>query len=234
MHGWILGVAISVAFSAATDGAFAAAGDSAPATPSSCPRANAAVIERFISAECEACWSDASVAKPGAGEWLLDWIVPSARGDEAPLSSAAPAEASARARRALKTEPAADRSHVRRHAARSDTSWQLKVTSGPAWSGYFGVQVDASGRASVGTSVWIALVETVAAGTDGSALPRQLVRTLSGPFTPGELRSGKPWHHLQAMRWPDTAKPARLQARVWIEDAGGRIVAMAGEPCSTR
>ena len=214
--------------------AFAASDDDANVTAAPCPRANAAVLERFISAECQACWTDASVAQAGAGEWLLDWIVPSARGDDAPLSSAAPPEARARARRAMKAEPAKDRARTQRSAARSDTSWQMSVVSGPAWNGYFGVQVDASGRADNGVSAWIALVETVAAGTDGSVVPRELVRTLSGPFTPSELRSGEPWQYLLAMRWPETAKPSRLHARAWIENAAGRIVAMAGEPCGTR
>ena len=214
--------------------AFAADDDDANATAVSCSRANAAVLERFISAECQVCWTDASVAQAGAGEWLLDWIVPSARGEDAPLSSAAPPEARARARRALKDEPANDRARAQRSAARSDASWQMSVVSGPAWNGYFGVQVDASGRANNSVSAWIALVETVAAGTDGSAVPRELVRTLSGPFTPSELRSGEPWQYLLAMRWPETAKPSRLHARAWIEDAAGRIVAMAGEPCGTR
>jgi hypothetical protein len=214
--------------------ALAAGDDDANATALPCPRVNAAVLERFISAECQACWTDASVVQAGAGEWLLDWIVPSARGDAAPLSSAAPPEARARARRALKAEPANDRARVQRSAARSDPSWQISVVSGPAWSGYFGVQIDASGRAHSGVSAWIALVETVAAGTDGSAVPRELVRTLAGPFAPSELRSGQPWQHLLAMRWPETAKPSRLHARAWIEDAAGRIVAMAGEPCGAR
>jgi hypothetical protein len=227
MHAGILGVALAVVGGTA----LAAGDDAANAVSPPCPRVTAAVLERFISAECEACWTDASVARPGAGEWLLDWIVPSSRGDEAPLSRAAPHEAQSRAHRALNSEPAADRASVQRSAARSDTALQLRVTSGPAWSGYFGVQVDASGRTGAGTSVWIALVEAVAAGTDGSAVPRQLVRTLSGPLAPSDLRNGKPWRHLQAMRWPETAKPARLHARAWIEDAAGRIVAMAGEPC---
>jgi hypothetical protein len=212
--------------------AFAADDDDANAVP--CPRVHAAVLERFISAECQACWTDASVAQAGAGEWLLDWIVPSVRGDAAPLSSAAPPEARARARRALKAEPAKDRTRTQRSAARSDSSWQMSVVSGPAWNGYFGVQVDASGRADSGVSAWVALVEAVPAGTDGSAVPRELVRTLSGPFTPSELRSGQPWQYLLAMRWPETAKASRLHARAWIEDAAGRIVAMAGEPCGAR
>ncbi|HSB98442.1 MAG TPA: hypothetical protein VLE45_00920 [Burkholderiaceae bacterium] len=223
MHGWILGVAAALLASAARGD------DTAP-----CPPGNAAVLERFISAECEACWTDVSVAQPASGEWLLDWIAPSARGDDAPLASAAPPEARDRARRALKAAPADDRTGVRRSAARGASSLQLRVSSGPAWSGYFGVQVDARGRAAAGATVWIALVETVTAGTDGTPVPRELVRAVSGPLTPSELRSGKPWQHLLAMRWPETAKASRLRARAWIEDAGGRIVAMAGERCATR
>ena len=227
MHGWILGVAATALL------ASAARGDDATAV-APCPRANAAVLERFISAECETCWTDASVARPAAGDWLLDWIVPSARGEQAPLASAAPDEARDRARRALKAAPTDDSSSVQRSAARRESALQLRVTSGPAWNGYFGVQVDATGRAAAGARVWVALVESVAAGTDGTPVPRELVRTLSGPLVPDELRHGRPWQHLLAMRWPETAKPSRLRARAWIEDAGGRIVVMAGERCAGR
>ena len=83
-------------------------------------------------------------------------------------------------------------------------------------------------------AAWAALVEQVDAGTDGSAVPRHLVRTVAGPFEPAELRSGKPWQRLHAMRWPETAKPARLRAQAWIEQRDGRIVAMAGERCDAR
>ena len=228
MHAWILGVALV----AAATTAFAADDATAEALP--CPRTNAAVIERFISAECAACWRAATSVRVDANQWLLDWIVPSARGDEAPLASAAPADARARARRALRYEVAVDRASMHRSAARSTPPLLLQVAAGPAWNGYFGVQVDGGGRPMARATVWIALVEYVDTGTDGSAVPRELVRSVAGPYTPSELRDGQPWQLLQAMRWPDTAKPARLQARAWIEDAGGRIVAMAGERCSAR
>jgi hypothetical protein len=74
----------------------------------------------------------------------------------------------------------------------------------------------------------------VAPGTDGSAVPRHLVRTVAGPLEPAELRNGKPWQLLQAMRWPETAKPVRLRARAWIEQHDGRIVAMAADRCDDR
>ena len=56
----------------------------------------AALVERFISADCESCWSDAETARPGRGELALDWIVPGSRGDDAPLSAAASRDSLAR------------------------------------------------------------------------------------------------------------------------------------------
>ena len=213
--------------------AFAAAARAqVPADAAPCARAHAAVFERFISAECSACWTDASAPVAAADAWLLDWIVPSARGDEAPLSPAAPDEAAGRARRVLNTGINDGRTIVHRTAARGATSTTLTVASGPAFNGYLGVQIDGRGRVPAGSGVWVALVESVPAGTDGTPVPRQLVRTVAGPFQPPELGSGKAWRVLQAMRWPETAKPERLRARAWIENTGGSLVAMAGERCA--
>ena len=199
-----------------------------------CALAQAALFERFISAECSACWTDAATPVAGSDAWLLDWIVPSARGDQAPLSPAAPDEAAARARRVLNTGVNDNdaRTTVHRTSARTTSAAKLTVASGPAFNGYFGVQIDGRGRAPVDSGVWVALVESVPAGTDGTLVPRQLVRTVAGPFRPHELGSGKAWRVLQAMRWPETAKPERLLARAWIERADGHLVAMAGERCA--
>jgi hypothetical protein len=230
MHAWILGVAVA----AAAGEALAASDEAASAASAPCPRVNAAVLERFINAECETCWTDANVPQAGGNEWLLDWIVPSAKGDDAPLSPAAPVEAAARARRAMGAEPANGRTTAQRSAAREGNGLRLRVASGPAWNGYFAVQLDGSGRAPAGSMAWIALVEWVDAGTDGTVVPRHLVRTVAGPFEPSELRNGKPWQRLQALRWPETAKAARLRAHAWIEQRDGRIVAMASERCDAR
>ncbi len=197
-----------------------------------CQIGTAAVLERFISAECSACWTDASSAPAPKDQWLLDWIVPSLRGDEAPLSPAAPDEAAQRARRVLNTGANDERTVTHRTAARTAIALRLSVASGPAFNGYFGVQLDGRGRAPAGSTVWIALVESVPAGTDGTPVPRELVRTVSGPLQPRELQSGKAWRLLQAMRWPETAKPERLLARAWLERADGSIGVMAGERCA--
>jgi hypothetical protein len=230
MHAPILGVALATSCVAAG----AAAPAAAASAPAACPRESAAVLERFIDAECATCWTDAAVPRPATNEWLLDWIVPTAKGDDAALSAAAPVEALARAQRALGKAPAGGITTPHRAAARGSRALQLRVRSGPAWSGYFAVQLEGSGRVPAGASAWVALVEWVEAGTDGSAVSRRLVRAVAGPLESAELRSGQPWQHLQAMRWPETAKPERLRAQAWIEQRDGRIVAMAGERCDAR
>src|SRR3954470_19103563 len=48
-----------------------------------------ALLERFINADCEACWSDPATPKAGPRELALDWVLPGAKGDDAPLSSVA-------------------------------------------------------------------------------------------------------------------------------------------------
>jgi hypothetical protein len=226
MHLFILGVATVL-----TGGAGAVCAQEAP-DPAPCARAHAAVFERFISAECSTCWTDASTEAAPQDEWLLDWIVPSARGDDAPLSPAAPSESADRARRVLTTGVNDARTVAHRTLARSANPGRLTVAAGPAFHGYVGVQLDGSGRWPAGTSAWVALVESVNASTGGTPVPRQLVRTVAGPFQPPELRSGKPWRVLQALRWPEISSSERLRARAWLERADGRIVAMAGERCT--
>src|SRR4051812_21681050 len=48
------------------------------------------LVERYISADCAACWQSAPPLPAGAAgkgvPFALDWIVPSARGEAAPLS----------------------------------------------------------------------------------------------------------------------------------------------------
>lgn len=82
-----------------------------------------ALFERFISADCEACWGDAATPAPSAkaGAVVLDWIVPSAAGDDAPLSVAATTDALPRLQ-ALGRKP---HLHRRTHQhRRSGRTWQ--------------------------------------------------------------------------------------------------------------
>ena len=178
-----------------------------------CPGPRAPVLERFIPADCTSCWAEAAPARAG---WVFDWIVPSPQGDEAPLSAAATPEALARQQRATP-------------GMRPGPALRLQASSGPAWNGYLGLEVQVRGRAPAGANAWLALVEQLPAGSEGSAAPRWLLRNVAGPLP----LTGSRLLERRAMRWPEGAKPERLVARAWVEDAQGRIVAVAQERCSS-
>lgn len=212
-----------------------AAGAQAAETRPGCPEPNTrVVVERFISADCPGCWTRQPNEAANAQQWLFDWIVPAARGDDAFLSPAAPPESLDRVRRATGAGLADGQAATHHTALRTSNALRLSVTAGPAWNGYFGLQFDAKGPAPRGSNGWLALVEVVPPGTDGTPVARQLIRTVSGPLTLIGLGPHQRIRLLQALRWPESAKPERLRARAWIEDADGQILAVAGEGCATR
>lgn len=199
-----------------------------------CPPPEAPLVERFIPADCSACWAQGAEtaprgpASPGRRAWRLDWITPA--GDDAAMAVPALPEAAERQARAPRAaapgDPAAS-------ASRRGRGGHLAVQTGPAWSGYIGASVSLrpGGQAlPAGSSAWLALVEWVPAGSEGNAAERQLVRALAGPLAlplPGQA----PLEHLRALRWPDNARPERLTARAWIEGPDGRVLRMAADRC---
>ena len=195
------------------------------------------MVERFISADCPECWSGNEAAAASAPAWRFDWVTPTPSGVEAPLSAAALVESAERALRAGGPAPAAPPPAVpppasaHRPAARAAKSPGLALAVGPAWHGYFGVQADVQGALPLGSSLWLALIEAIPAGAEGNPVKRELVRSVAGPLTLALPRGKAGIQHLQAMRWPDSAKPERLQARGWIESADGTILAVASPRC---
>jgi len=187
-----------------------------------CPApAASALLERFIPADCDACWSADGI--PAGAPFVLDWIVPSPRGDAAPLSAAALTEAASRAG-AL----ANDATLQRRQELPPLHGLSFSVHDGPAWSGYIGLQmvVQRSGAAlPAGAVGYLALVENVRAGDDGTPIERRLVRALAGPFALAGARSK--FEHLVAVRLPIGAKPERLGAVGWVEVPSGQVIALA-------
>lgn len=239
MHRWILGGGLLLAAGLVRPAAAAPA----QARAGSCPAVTAALAERFITADCTDCWAasaDDGVAPPGAARhWALDWLLP--RGADAPMAAAALPEASERGQRAgllgagEAAASGARQIHIERPALRRWPGLALHVVSGPAWQGYFGLQlrvaVSATTRLPAGSTAWLALVEHIPGGQEGTARPRALVRSVAGPLPLQALRAGRPMSHLQALRWPEGAQPDRLRARGWLESPDGRVLAMAGERC---
>jgi hypothetical protein len=210
-----------------------AASAQAVAAPA-CPRAGAAVVERFISADCADCWSAADVAAAPAGSWLFDWIAHTNAGTEAALAAAANADAQERARRAGGPSPTGAQTLVVRSTLPRAAGLKLSVQSGPAWNGYFGLRLEARGRVPAGSSAWLALVERIPANAEGSVAERQLVRSVAGPLPVDTIRADRATSHLRALRWPETAQPTRLQARGWIEAPDGALLAIASDRCPLR
>lgn len=205
----------------------AAAAQAAPA----CPSDRAVVVERYTPADCPGCWSAPEL--PGAGRgWLFDWILPAPH-DEAPLAVAATTEAGERAQR-RHAAPDDGATTVRREALAPPRGLRLAVQSGPAFHGYVALQLDLRGRPPAGSTGWLALVEELPAGSEGSAVARALVRAVAGPIalhggTPGAAR-----HEMRALRWPVNARAERLHTRGWIETPDGRMIAVAAERCPQR
>ena len=211
-----------------------AAPSTTSATTPACPRAGAAVVERFISADCADCWSAADAASAPPGAWWFDWIASTPAGSEAALAAAASTDAQERAQRAGGPSPTGAQMLTVRGQLPRSAGLKLSVQSGPAWNGYFGLRLEARGRVPAGSSAWLALVELIPANAEGSVAERQLVRSVAGPLPLDTLRTDRSMSHLQALRWPETAQPTRLQARGWIEGSDGALLAIASDRCPLR
>jgi hypothetical protein len=197
----------------------------AQAQPAPCPPAATRLLQRFIPADCESCWHAAGEAALPARTWALDWVVPSPQGDAAPLSLAALPEAAERAQRA----------GAQTQQDKTARAPRLQVQGGPAWNGYFGLQLSVRGvPAPAGSTGWLALVEQIPAGDEGTAIARQLVRSVAGPLPLDGLSPRRPVQHLRALRVGEGAQPQRLVGIGWVEAADGRVLAVAQEACPKR
>ena len=195
-----------------------------------------ALLERFINADCAACWSDAATVRAGQGELAIDWIVPGSQGDDAPLSAAASRDALQRLE-ALRAPAGLDSSP--RKTRVSGARGALRVAHGMALGGYMGASIElkpvpASARGKSWTS-WLALVESLPAGTEGSPVPRNLVRNLLQSTWDGRkqlLNQERRFFEARSMSLSEGVDPARVRMIGWVEDSRGRIVAAAQSRCA--
>ena len=86
------------------------------------------------------------------------------------------------------------------------------------------------------TICWLLLVETIPAGAEGTPVARNLVRNAvqtawnqSGPLSKDEQ---KRLFESRPMNIPEGAQAARLRVVGWVEDAHGRIRAIAQSQCT--
>jgi hypothetical protein len=188
------------------------------------------VLERFINADCESCWTDTRVAAPGPGELALDWIVPGSLGDDAPLSAAARREGLTRLAALGQAVPRHDAAKRQR---REGPVARLRVAHGPALNGYLGASIELR---DAGPGPWqarLALVETLPAGSERNPVERHLVRNLLELAWDGAPAGrGQSFLESRPMNIPEGADPQRLRVVGWVEDARGRIRGIAGSRCA--
>lgn len=191
-----------------------------------------ALLERFISADCEACWSDAKTAVPARGELALDWIVPGSRGEDAPLSAAASFDSLSRLQ-ALGRKTPAQVDTSRTKALPGDR--KLRVAHGLPVNGYIGTSIELAPASGGPWKAWLLLVETIPAGTEGTPVERNLVRNALQPLweKTSSLSKEEQKRLLESrpMSIPQGAKPDRLRVVGWVQDAQGRVVAAAQSRC---
>jgi hypothetical protein len=216
-----------------------------------------AVLERFISADCDTCWAKASLPQPTKGQIALDWIVPSPKGDDAALSAAASRDAQARLQAlSLPWEAAKagmQSSAVQKTLLHSNTkaAAKLRVAHGLPFNGYIGASIEFTlpplpGGARPPSSppqghdlfAHLVLVETLPAGAEGSDVERNLVRNVL--ITPWRMadelgkvnKEGfKPFFESRPISIPAGVNPERLRVLGWVQDASGRILASAQSRC---
>lgn len=194
-----------------------------------------ALHERFISADCATCWSDPQTPGAAPGAVALDWVLPGAQGDDAPLSAVSRREGLERlADGAL---PASG-STSRRLAVTRSPGAQLRVALGLPLGGYVGASIRWQGRPGGPrpARAWLALVEQLPAGTEGSPVARNLVRNVLEPSWNGDfLLSNRKFvtqTEWRPMNIPAGADPDRLGVIGWVEDAQGRVLAVAQSACA--
>ena len=207
--------------------ALAAAAAPQPACSSDGQPPPAGVLERFISADCDGCWTDLKTAEPGRGELALDWIVPGRRGDDAPLSAAARVEALARLQALGRDVPARSED---RHRQRSGRPLALRVAHGLAFNGYIGASIELRERAPGPWRAWLLLVEAFPPGSERTPVARNLVRNVLQLSWDGGRGSQR--FEARPMNIPEGARPDRLRVVGLLEDARGRIRGIAQSRCA--
>lgn len=186
------------------------------------------LLERFINADCAGCWNE-STTKPRPGALVLDWVTPGQQAEEAPLSAVAQQQAMERLSVLGVTTPTGMLSHSSKVEGGRH---RLRVAHGLVMNGYVGASLrfDSGAALTQPLTGWLALVEQLPAGTEGSPVPRHLVRNLlTEPIsTRSSGAMGQIW---RTMNVPDGADPNRLAVIGWVSDSNGRVLSAALSRC---
>ena len=195
------------------------------------------LLERFISADCASCWQDPATPKAAAGQLALDWVLPGSGGEAAPLSAVATRDAAQRLE-ALKQAMRGE-SNARRSAVRALPGAKLRVAHGLPVTGYVGASIALTPGTTAAHAhqwtAWLALVETLPKGTEGSLVARNLVRNTFKANWDGRkmLLETELMRFIEqrSMGLPEGVDTSRLRVIGWIEDETGQVRAAAASRC---
>lgn len=188
------------------------------------------LVERFLSADCATCWTTRPAPLP-AGAVPIDWIVPSAQGDDAPLAAAAYRDGAERLA-ALQRPPPARSTEVR-HALARRAPVRLRVAHGVPLGGYVGASIHVQPQAPLAAgpwTLWLLLAEAVPAGTAGTPVARTLARNLLVTRW-DQPAAGQGFAESRPLGIPEGSDPQRLQVIGWVQDGQGRVLAAARSRC---
>src|SRR5262245_40677950 len=101
-----------------------------------------ALLERFVNADCEACWRDPATPAAEPGTLALDWVVPGSKGEDAPLSAVAIRDAQERLRYLGRPDP---QSWEAARANRIGSPWPLRLAQGEAFNDYIAGSIELQG-----------------------------------------------------------------------------------------
>ena len=172
---------------------------------------------------------------------MLDWVLPGAQGDNAPLSAVASPDSVLRLE--AHSEPVPSTYSLKIRSVMPDAAWKksvLRVARGLALSGYIGASIGLKpipAKAKVArVTAWLALVETLPAGLEGSPVERNLVRNVfTSNWNLHKTLSKSEQNHLfdqRSMSVVEGVGIERLMVIGWLEDAKGKILAAAQSVCS--
>jgi hypothetical protein len=195
------------------------------------------LLERFMNADCEHCWSDPATPPPSASQIALDWVVPGSKGDDAPLSAVASRDALARLETLGESRPEEVKTNL--HSVKEFRGTTLRVSHGLPLNDYLGTSIELrpipvqAKRQRL--NAWLALVETLPAGTEGSPVERNLVRNViqtSWGVRNQRLKTDQSrFFEARSMSIPSGTDPNRLRVIGWVEDERGHILAAAQSRC---
>jgi hypothetical protein len=188
----------------------------------------ATLVERFISADCLACWRDRSAPRLAPDTLVLDWIVPGLKADGAALASSASDQAMERLDWLRRPTPTGMDTVT---SKREGSPVNLRIAHGAVFNDYVGASMELKDAGSDVWHAWLLLVEKIPAGEQGSAAGRNVVRKVFRPDWHRLARGSGGLAETRSMQVPAWTRPDRVRLVAVLQDGRGRIRAITQTDC---